>query len=278
MRHVRAALRWMALGSATVLPLACASGGQTARTAAPMFIDRAAPILHTGLNGYWHGGIDAAIPSQLPHGIVMRSAVQSVAQAQSVLDHYPGPVLLLVETVDPSLVSALSTLRVSNLVGIELGNELELSNVTAQDYGTFVLTSTQLLLAAGWPYSIISGGVYAITPDTITYLTTAGAKTWPQAVTIGVHWYEDVDDSLLAQLQALGHPIAITETGMPSRTPAEDAAQLSFLQHMKLRAQQLGAQWWIVYQAMSGPGASNLDNFGLFRFDATPKPALAVLP
>lgn len=211
--------------------------------------------------------------------MVIRTAVQGAQQARDVLsavEPYPGlTVLLLVEKPDLGLVAQLLNVKDHpQLHGVELVNEPELQGLTAQTWGGFVNAAYRQLIDGGWTKAILSGGLYTVDDSTVQYMRDANL---PVGLTCRAwHFYGDWTDTVLAQMQQFGCA-AITETGMPSRTPAEDQGQLAYLTEAKTAATRGGVRYFLIYQLASGPSTSNLDNFGLQRFDLTYKPAEALL-
>ena len=216
----------------------------------------------------------------------LRVPVHSESEARDVLDAvqpYPTlSVLILIEKPDLGLVTSVLPVLLKawpgRLAGIELCNECDLQNVSAQDFGGFVWAAYLQLTHAGFTGDILSGGIYTVDDETLNYLVAAMVVgPWPQDITLGLHWYGDVSDHWLAEVQAFGHRTAVTEYGIPSRTPAGDAAQVAYLTSQTAAFQRLGASYALIYQCCSGPSASNLDNFGLWRFDGSQKPAFSLL-
>lgn len=262
-------MRRLLLAAAAIAAVACAVGP------APIFTPKTAPIPHVGLNAWPNELTPADLRTFVALGAkTLRVPVTSRQQAEDVLtavDGSPLSVLLLVEHDSDALVRALADLDAPQLAGIELGNELDLAGLSPFQFGNWNVASYNTLKAAGWTKPILAGSVYAVTDDTLQYLHDARRWVgWPSDLITTVHWYQDADDATLERLQHFG-ALAVTETGLPSRTPSDDAAQAAFLRHMYLRAEQLGAQWWMVYQCCSGPSTSNLDNFGLLHLDRSPK-------
>lgn len=211
--------------------------------------------------------------------MTLRTGVQSSQQARDVLaavEPYPGlTVLLLVEKADLGLVAQLLNVKDHpQLAGIELVNEPELQGLTAQQWGASVNAAYRQLTDGGWTKAIISGGLYTVDDSTIQYMRDANlpvglsCRAW--------HFYGDWTDAVLAQMRQFGCA-AITESGMPSRTAADDQGQLAYLSQGKATADRGGAASFYIYQLASGPSSSNLDNFGLQRFGLSWKPAESLL-
>lgn len=258
------------------LSMACAVGPR------PVLTPHTEPIPHLGINL----GPERFTPVYLEYlasiqrPLTLRVGVHSGVQAAAVLSEvapYPDlTVLLLVEQPDLGLVADLLAVKdAPQLAGVELCNECDLQGLTPWQFGDFISRGSQILRQGGYEGLILIGAVYTVDhhepQDFLTYVRPA-LVACPDCV-LALHWYGDTSDEWLARVQEIQRPIAVTEFGMPSRTPAEDDAQRIYLQE-KLRAfTRVGARYAIVYQLVSGPSASNLDNFGLLRFNNTPKPA-----
>lgn len=264
--------------SILILALGCASNPASHQAAAQ---PHTTPIPHVGINM----GPERFTPFYLQFlaaykkPLTIRTGVQSAEQAAQILEaarQYPDlSVLLLVEKPDLALVSALLSVKdAPALIGIELGNELDLQGLTAFQFSDFTNNSVALLTLGGYHGYLISGGIYTVDADTLAYAAPMLASLPCDAV-FGVHLYGDASDPILAPLQAAAgcHQIAVTEYGMPSRTPQEDQGQAAYLTEQTAAFTRLGARFAIIYQLISGPSTSNLDNFGLLRVDNTPKPA-----
>jgi len=250
-----------------------------ARPPRPVLQPHTETIPHIGINA----GPERFTPDYLEHfsawgAITVRTGVRSADEARRVLQSLqPYPtlrVLLLVEKADDGLVQALLSVKdLPQLAGVELGNELELAGLSADQFAAWMQRAHALLVAGGWRRDVISGGVYTVTAATLRYAAPALART-PCDVLLGVHLYGDSSDRVLADLQqAAGcHPIAVTEFGMPSRTPKEDAAQAAYLTEKLNALRRLGVTYALIYQCCSAPDRSNLSNFGLERADRSWKP------
>jgi exo-beta-1,3-glucanase (GH17 family) len=213
----------------------------------------------------------------------MRATVRTRGEAQAALNSVRGyprlSVLLLIDAADLSLVGDVATLTPSvQWVGVELGNELDLTGLSAAQFGKFVSDGDAVLRAHGFEGDVISGGIYTVTNETLGYLQEA-MQLMPADVVLGLHWYSDSGPALQATVQALAgqRRIAVTEFGMPSQDADQDAQQLAYLQQQLAAFQRLGATYALIYQLVSGPTTSANDNFGLQRYDGTWKPAAALL-
>ena len=250
-----------------------------------------------GINDAFHSPLPPEIAAhycETGRDIVLRAPVLSADQAtalrQSVASCPRIHVLLLVESADAALVASLadSLQKPQGLPpvwGIELGNELDLAGLTPEQFGAFVGAAHDALRAAGFTGNIVTGGIYTVDrhepQDFATYLAPAIAAC-PDCV-VGLHWYGDTSDNWLARVQALNRPVAVTEFGMPSCTPAQDDAQLGYLQEKLAAYARVPVLVAIVYQRASAPEPCNnsdnshLAHFGLQRPDGSWKPGEAVM-
>jgi hypothetical protein len=276
-----------------VFATACATAG----TRRLKLADASAPRMLVGINDAFHSPLPPEIAAhycETGRDIVLRAPVLSAGQAtalrQSVAACPRIHVLLLVENADAALVASLAaslqTLQgLPSVWGIELGNELDLAGVTAEQFGVFVRGSRDALRGAGFTGNIVTGGIYTVDrhepQDFATYL--APAITACSDCVIGLHWYGDTSDRWLARVQALERPVAITEFGMPSCTARQDNAQHVYLQEKLAAFARIPALAAIVYQRPSAPepcnnsDVSHLAHFGLQRPDGSWKPAEAIL-
>lgn len=273
------------------LAFVCASGCASVSPFLPPLQVHTEPLAHLGVN------INPAYITTLPleplvalgQPLVLRVPVQSYGQAYAVLAAvraYPSlSVLLLVERPDLSLVSDLAPLgRLSGteLAGIELCNECNLQDgVTLYKFAEFTDTAIGVLQRAGWSKDIITGGLW-LDDDVRSSMRYAALMLDNLAscdILFGVHPYGSVSDDVLQELQSAAgcHRLAATEFGMPSRTPAEDAAQLAYLQEQFAGLRRGGAVYALIYRWESGASATDLDNFGLTRLDRSVKPGADVL-
>lgn len=219
--------KWLLLA---VLSSACASS-----TPAPVLTPVTPQVIALGINDGFHSPLPAEIVDHYcgyGRDLIVRSPVLSGAGATELLTSVRAcprvSILLLVEHADLALVQDLAAVASDAQVwGVELGNELDLAGLSPQAFGAFVTNGMTILRAAGYTGRILSGGIYTVSDETLAYLTAANL---PAGVTIGLHWYGDTSTAWLARVQTLGVPVAVTEFGMPSCTPAQDAAQLAYLQ------------------------------------------------
>src|SRR5580765_5629777 len=124
----------------------------------PVLLPHAEPIAHVGINA----GPERFTPDYLEHfsawgAITIRTGVRSVDEARRVLRSLPPypslRVLLLVEKADPALVQGLLAVKdLPQLAGVELGNELDLAGLSANEFATWTQTAHGLLTAGGWPH------------------------------------------------------------------------------------------------------------------------------
>ena len=267
------------MGSRTAVFALVAALGACARLPRPVLQPHTETIPHIGINA----GPERFTPDYLEHfsawgRITIRTGVRSVDEARRVLQSLPPypslRVLLLVEKADRALVQALLLVKdFPQLAGVELGNELDLAGLSADEFATWTQTAYDLLIGGGWHRDVISGGIYTVTAATLRYAAPALARL-PCEALFGVHLYGNSSDRVLADLQqAAGcHQIAVTEFGMPSRTPKEDQAQAAYVADKLNAFRRVGATYALIYQCCSAPDRSNLSNFGLERADRTWKP------
>ncbi len=248
----------------------------------PVLTPHTAPIPHQGIN-LGPAWVQASSPNyrqilaayKVP--LTLRVPVQSAEEAKLVLaavEAYPDlSVLLLVERPDLVLVTSLLAVKDHpQLRGFELGNELDLAGISAEQFGVFVLAGYRILREGGFLGNIISGGIYTVDSDSLSYLRAASLQ-WPADIMVGLHWYGDASDEWLAAVQSFARQIAVTEYGMAARNQQEELQQAAYLKEKATAFQRLGASFAIIYMLGSGPTQSNLDNFGILRADATPKRA-----
>jgi hypothetical protein len=253
--------------------------GACASLPRPVLQPHSQPITHIGINA----GPERFTPDYLEHfsgwgTITIRTGVHSADEARRVLQSLPPypslRVLLLIEKADRALLGQLLAVKeLPQLAGIELGNEMDLAGLSADEFAVWMQTAHDLLAAGGWPHDVISGGIYTVTDQTLRYAAPALARV-PCEVLFGVHLYGDSSDRVLANLQqAAGcHKIAVTEFGMPSRTSSEDQAQAVYVNEKLAAFRLVGATYALIYQCCSAPDNSNLSNFGLQRADGSWKP------
>ncbi len=225
--------------------------------------------------------------------VVLRSPVLSTEQAtalrQSVASCPRIKVLLLIEDANVALAAAIAPdLQRPDLPpvwGVELGNERDLAGLSPQQFGAFTQAAHDALRGGGYSGQIVTGGIYTVDrhePQEFEQYLAPAIAACPDC-TIGLHWYGDTSDAWLARVQALGRPVAITEFGMPSCTPAQDDAQNAYLQEKLSAYARVPALAAIIYQRPSAPepcsnsDASHFAHFGLQRPDGSWKPGDAAL-
>jgi hypothetical protein len=281
-----------------VLGVSAAAGCTTVGANAPRLkmVDPSAPRMLVGINDAFHSPLPPELAAHYcdwNKDFVLRSPILSAEQAtalrQSVASCPRIHVLLLIEGADCALAAAIAPdLQRTDLPpvwGVELGNERDLDGLTPQQFGAFVGAAHDALRAAGFTGNIATGGIYTVDrhepQDFATYLAPAIAAC-PDCI-VGLHWYGDTSDSWLARVQAVNKPVAVTEFGMPSCTPAQDDAQLAYLQEKLAAYARVPALVAIIYQRPSAPEPCNnsdnshLAHFGLQRPDGSWKPAEQVM-
>lgn len=284
------------LGSLVCLTAGCAHTLRVAGTADPFVPAVEAPFLHGGVNAGFHAPLPDDFLRYLASAgrpLTLRSPVLTVGQARDILrslEPYPSlSCLLLVEGPDQRLVaSLLDVMHHPSLTGLEFMNEPDLwhPDFTPTQYADAVLVAYRQLRDGGWSTDIVSGGLFSVEAEepsgdwhAHTYLTPL-LSTAPADLVIGLHWYGDTSDVWLGRVRDLvgGRRIAITEFGVSSRTAAEDQAQLAYYRGAISQFRRLGnVAYCLPYQLVSGPSTSDLDNFGLLRFDGSQKPAAHIL-
>jgi hypothetical protein len=193
--------------------------------------------MRIGLNGGGTTSVDADVVSSWGP-MTTRAGVNNVDEAADILHlcdaAIPRPVraLFLVQSVDPGLVHDLGVLLAGRTdVGIELGNELNLWDVSPVDFGAFVMESyTKLRDGLGYIGEIWSGGVSDCRLNNgLAYLDTAGVVDWPSDLGCALHRYpadpwtqdptpgQELAPRWLEQAQIVtllaNRPIALTEFG-----------------------------------------------------------------
>jgi hypothetical protein len=261
-----------------------------------MAVDPGAARMLIGINDGYHSPLP---PDLVAHycasnrDVVLRSPVLSTEQAtalrQSVATCPRIKVLLLIEDANIALAAAIAPdLQRPDLPpvwGVELGNERDLAGLSPQQFGTFTQGAHDALRGGGYSGQIVTGGIYTVDrhePQEFEQYLAPAIAACPDC-TIGLHWYGDTSDAWLARVQALGRPVAITEFGMPSCTPAQDDAQNAYLQEKLSAYARVPALAAIIYQRPSAPepcsnsDASHFAHFGLQRPDGSWKPGDAAL-
>lgn len=156
---------------------------------------------------------------------------------------------------------------------VECGNELELAprKLDITRAAAFVGQCAQHLRQRGFQGRILTAAIYTVDDQELRRLRAYHAAC--PTCDCAIHWYGDNFGAWVPALKAIGCPgFAITETGMPSKTPADDQGQLAYIQEQLPMFWQLGVRLIEGYQRLSGPTSSDLDNFGWDRFDGTQKP------
>jgi hypothetical protein len=247
-----------------------------------------------GVVGSYRGPLDAATLSTLATtNLTLRAGVATAQQAQQIVDSvkpYPSlHVLWLVEAADDSIVKAIEPIAQASLQtwGIELGNELDLGGLSSKQFGDWVLRNHTWLRAAGYTGRVVSGGIFAVQPETLKWLTDAGSQNWPADIIIAVHRYGDPDSSdkytsrdaeNQAILQATrGHQVVVTEFGYPTHTSADEAWAAEAVKRDISWFGKLAAPLITQYQLLDGPGTGNIDHFGIKTVDGRWKTGAATL-
>ena len=157
---------------------------------------------------------------------IVRAPVKSAADATAALDTIASCTRLrslwLVEKDDLALVRALALVASTRAPwGIELGNELDLAGLTAQQFAVWVRSARMILRDAGYSGIIVTGGVYSVDghqpQDFEDYVRPAMDAC--SDCYVGLHWYGDTSEYWLSRVQHLGVPAMVTEFGLPSCTP-----------------------------------------------------------
>jgi hypothetical protein len=225
--------------------------------------------------------------------LTLRAGVATAQQAQQIVDSvkpYPSlHVLWLVEAADDSIVKAIEPIAQASLQtwGIELGNELDLGGLSSKQFGDWVLRNHTWLRAAGYTGRVVSGGIFAVQPETLKWLTDAGSTSWPVDIIIAIHRYGDPDSSdkytsrdaeNQAILQATrGHQVVVTEFGYPTHTSADEAWAAEAVKRDISWFGKLAAPLITQYQLLDGPGTGNIDHFGIKTVDGRWKPGAETL-
>jgi hypothetical protein len=221
---------------------------------------------------------------------IVRAPVKSAADATLALGTIAScprlKSLWLVEKDDLAVVRELAPgVRDHAPWGIELGNELDLAGRTPQQFAAWVRSARQLLRDAGYVGIIVTGGVYSVDghqPQDFEEYVRPAIDACPDCY-VGLHWYGDTSEYWLSRVQHLGVPAMVTEFGLPSCTPAQDAAQRTYTQQQLAAYEQTGkVVASIFYQHNSADvpcnnsDTSHLAHFGLQRPDGTYKPVDAL--
>jgi len=227
-----------------------------------------------GINDFWHpdGGVPVEI---LEHyaawggDVTIRVPLENRQAAQVWFDAVAAfptiQTIVLIEKPDSTLVDQIAPLAVKyNARAVELGNELDLAGLTSDEFATFVALGVDILTRAGFKGDIISGGVYTVSEQTISWATPMLTRC--PSVVFGVHWYQSTDDNTCGMLQALRRRIAVTEFGLPVLGTEQDK-QAEYTQRAMERFNLVPVEYMIYYERMRGPITStdNLDRFGIYE-------------
>lgn len=239
--------------------------------------------INLGINDGFHGSIppdivdhycgwggERWVRSPVENSDQLHELIESISSCPSLSS------IILVEKNNLDLVKNLVEGGIPPQVkAVELGNELELPplELGGREYLDFITKGYKILREGGFKGDIISGGVYTVNNQEIfdTYLKPL-QQACPDCI-VGIHWYGSKDKIWRDKLMGLEMPLAVTECGKPSRTPEEDLKQKQEILDCINAAKLVGARYVIIYQRPSGPGPSDLDNFGLERVDKTWKGA-----
>jgi hypothetical protein len=233
---------------------------------------RAVPL---GLNDGFHGPLPPEIVARYCGLITLRTPQLSGAALDALLASIAScpqfRVLALVENPDVDLARQFAARPVW---GIELGNELELApnHLTPPQYATFVGAASVAIRAINPSVILLTGGVYTLDDDTKQRITLALSAC--PFCGVGIHLYEPLEQADLDWLTALHVPIAVTETGFPTRCDsARMPQQLTFLQGMIAQLSTVpNVSLIAIYQRPSGADCSDLSTFGIDG-----KPAATIL-
>jgi len=279
-----------------VFTTGCATVGGGRPVPRVMAVDPSAPRMLIGINDAFHSPLAPEIAVHYcdwNRDVVLRSPVLSAEQAtglrQSVASCPRIHVLLLIEDANVELAAAIAPdLQRADLPpvwGVELGNERDLAGLSPQQFGAFTQAAHDALRSGGYTGLIVTGGIYTVdrhSPQEFEQYLAPAIAACPDCA-VGLHWYGDTSDAWIARVQALGRPVAITEFGMPSCTPAQDNLQQTYLQEKLAAYARVPVLAAIIYQRPSAPepcnnsDASHLAHFGLQRPDGSWKPGEAAV-
>lgn len=275
---------------------ACATGTPLASLpiipAPPFALPPPIPPSLRGVNVITYGAIDPAVLQHLAAlgSLTLRCPFQSLDQLWAIvgsLAPYPSLSLVpLIEPIDDTLVAALaasSLLRVMapHIVGIGLGNEPDLANVSAADAHAWTQRSYTTLRAAGYSGDVFAPSIYCVQSDHLHDYAFPLWQNLPDDVVFDVHRYGDPDSgqsgytSRLDEIRTIRNMIGpdrrvvISEVGWPTRTDADIAWTLGAASRDQQWAQALGAIGWYYYQAIDGMGMGDIDHYGLRRVDGS---------
>lgn len=243
----------------------------------------ASPTLTRGLCARYEGGDDGS-PVNLG---VIRVAVKSADQLKQALAS-GAKIIALVETLDRDVVTSIGNVikeNPANLLGIELGNEIDLTSATISDFTTFILTEADYLRSIGFKGDIITGGISRVRPGTLNWLKQV-LSDLPSELLVGIHRYSinnnaaipqdgyvNRDEECNAIIEAVGgRQIAITEFGYPLLDGYSEPSYRQSRESIKVDLDyfsRMGVKYAIFYQWLCGPTNTPIDRFGLKRPDGT---------
>jgi hypothetical protein len=208
-------------------------------------------------------------------GALVRSPVKTADQANVILDsERPCPTVkahLLFEQNTLDVVDAVAPVLAANADKApiaECGNELELKplELDIQAAAWFVGECAHRLRQEGYTGEILTAAIYTIDTDQLARLRAYHAAC-PDCG-CAIHWYGGDVTPWKAAIARVGCPeIDITETGAVSRTASEDIGQSAYFAEQLPGLWSIGAKVIEAYQRASGPGTTDLDNFGWERTD-----------
>ena len=269
----------LAVAFVCVLSYACASSTPR-RGQAVAHATSAPPSIRYGITDGGYTGVPFWILGAYCDAgpTVVRSPVRSVDEASTVLAS-EAPCAstaahLLIEGEDRPLATALGEFAANRtkVSDVECGNELELRplELPIDRAAAFVGDCARSLRAGGYLGNILTAAIYTVDAEQLKRL-----KAYRDACpTCGcaIHWYGGDITEWKDEIDALACPyVAITEMGRASRNAAEDAEQEAYYREEVPGFWTLGATLIESYQRASGASTSDLDNFGQFRLDQSPK-------
>ncbi len=240
---------------------------------------QAPPGVVYGINDGGYTGVPADVADRycaMQGPVEVRSAVQTVQQVGVIVaSERRCPAIrthLLIEQDRLDIADAIAPVS-QGVNDIECGNELELAprKLDIAPAAAFVGACAEHLRQGGFQGRILTAAIYTVDDQQLRRLRAYHAAC--PTCDCALHWYGDDFRLWIPALRAIGCPgFAITETGMPSRSPADDQGQLAYVQEQLPGFWELGARVIEGYQRNSGPTSSDLDNFGWDRLDGTQKP------
>ncbi len=232
-----------------------------------------------GINDGGYTGVPADVADRycaMRGPVEVRSAVQTVQQVEVIVASEQRCAAirahLLIEQDRLDIVDAIAPVS-QGVTDIECGNELELAprKLDVASAAAFVGSCAQHLRQRGFRGRILTAAIYTVDDQQLQRLRAYHVAC--PTCDCAIHWYGDDFAVWVPALKAIGCPsFAITETGMPSKTPAADQGQLAYIQEQLIGFWRLGVRLIEGYERNSGPTASDLDNFGWDRRDGTQKP------